>query len=118
MGGGFNFLVNEFLGGVWGVRRGYETVCRRRPPRLTRSFLIFGVSYIRDRTRTEYPKNGWLGGSFRTVKEAVEAARDGDRVVMLRGLHNFSGEAVDIKKRILIKSEGDHGPKFLGNHEP
>ena len=29
--------------------------------------------------------------SFRSVKEAVEAARDGDQILLLRGIHNGLG---------------------------
>mmetsp|Transcript_19063 Transcript_19063/g.36419 ORF Transcript_19063/g.36419 Transcript_19063/m.36419 type:complete len:640 (+) Transcript_19063:53-1972(+) len=58
----------------------------------------------------EHEKAITVGGkprSFRSLKLAVEAAKDGDRILMLRGIHNFSGESVDIKKRIYIRGEGE-----------
>ena len=32
--------------------------------------------------------------SFRSIKEAVEAARDGDQILLLRGIHNGMGYAM------------------------
>lgn len=47
--------------------------------------------------------------SYRCIKEAYEAARDGDRILLLRGTHNGMGETVCIKKRVLIEGEGRLG---------
>lgn len=47
--------------------------------------------------------------SFRSVKEAVAAARDGDQILLLAGIHNGMGEAVGVDKRILIHGQGALG---------
>lgn len=44
--------------------------------------------------------------SFRSLKEAMEAAKDGDRILLLRGIHNGSGRTVNVNKRVLIRGEG------------
>ena len=44
--------------------------------------------------------------SFRSIKAAVEEARDGDRIILLRGIHNTGGATIFVTKRILIRSEG------------
>ena len=44
--------------------------------------------------------------SFRSVAEALEAARDGDRVLLLRGTHNTGGRSARVDKRVLICGEG------------
>lgn len=44
--------------------------------------------------------------SFRSLKEAMEAAKDGDRILLLRGIHNGSGRTVKVNKRVLIRGEG------------
>lgn len=51
--------------------------------------------------------------SFRCIKEAYEAAKDGDRIVLLRGIHNGMGETVCVKKRILIEGEGQLGETVI-----
>jgi hypothetical protein len=43
----------------------------------------------------------------RSVREALEKARDGDRIVLLRGVHNGCGDSVDVFKRVLITGEGE-----------
>ena len=47
-----------------------------------------------------------LPRSFRSLLDAIKAARDGDRIVLLRGIHNTFGETCDVEKRILIRGEG------------
>ncbi|KAL4421167.1 hypothetical protein ABPG77_003350 [Micractinium sp. CCAP 211/92] len=47
--------------------------------------------------------------SFRSIREAVTAARDGDRIVLRRGIHNGMGESVTLTKRVLIEGEGQLG---------
>ena len=42
----------------------------------------------------------------RSLREAIEKARDGDRVVLLRGVHNGCGDSVTVTKRVLITGEG------------
>jgi len=42
----------------------------------------------------------------RSLREAIEKARDGDRVVLLRGIHNGCGDSVTVTKRVLIVGEG------------
>jgi hypothetical protein len=42
----------------------------------------------------------------RSLREAIEKARDGDRVVLLRGIHNGCGDSVTVTKRVLISGEG------------
>ncbi|KAK9828720.1 hypothetical protein WJX72_001708 [[Myrmecia] bisecta] len=44
--------------------------------------------------------------SFRSMKDAVAAAQDGDQVLLLKGIHNGLGECLNIDKRILIRGEG------------
>lgn len=44
--------------------------------------------------------------SFRSVAEALQEARDGDRVLLLRGIHNTGGATIFVDKRVLIRSEG------------
>ncbi|GAB4818117.1 hypothetical protein N2152v2_005163 [Parachlorella kessleri] len=51
--------------------------------------------------------------SFRSIKEAVSAARDGDRILLRRGIHNGMGEAVTITKRVLIMGEGQLGETVI-----
>ncbi len=51
--------------------------------------------------------------SFRCIKEAYEASKDGDRIVLLRGTHNGMGETVCIKKRVLIEGEGQLGETVI-----
>eukprot|EP00889_Picochlorum_renovo_P002463 jgi/Picre1/29493/NNA_004879.t1 len=51
--------------------------------------------------------------SFRCVKEAYDAAKDGDKIVLLKGTHNGLGETVSIKKRILIEGEGYLGETVI-----
>lgn len=47
--------------------------------------------------------------SFRCLKEAMTAARDGDRILLRQGIHNGLGESIVIKKRVLIQGEGQLG---------
>ena len=51
--------------------------------------------------------------SFRCLKEAMKAARDGDRILMLRGTHNGMGECVTIDKRVLIEGQGSLGETVI-----
>ncbi len=44
--------------------------------------------------------------SFRSLKEAVAEAKDGDRNLLLRGIHNTGGATIFVDKRVLIRSEG------------
>jgi hypothetical protein len=44
--------------------------------------------------------------SFRSIKDAVEEAKDGDRILLLRGIHNTGGATIFVNKRVLIRSEG------------
>lgn len=46
--------------------------------------------------------------SYRRLKDALADAKDGDRILMLRGIHNFSGETCEVKKRVLIKVRPQH----------
>ncbi|KAK9852134.1 hypothetical protein WJX84_002432 [Apatococcus fuscideae] len=56
---------------------------------------------------------GWKRSSFRSVKEAVDAAEDGDRILLLSGIHNGMGEAVNVGKRLLIEGSGQLGETKL-----
>ncbi|PRW57622.1 tetratricopeptide repeat 1 [Chlorella sorokiniana] len=47
--------------------------------------------------------------SFRSVLEAVTAARDGDRIILRRGIHNGMGQCITLDKRLLIEGEGALG---------
>ncbi|KAL4457278.1 hypothetical protein ABPG75_012143 [Micractinium tetrahymenae] len=47
--------------------------------------------------------------SFRSIKEAVAAARDGDRIILRRGTHNGMGESATLTRRVLIEGEGQLG---------
>ena len=42
----------------------------------------------------------------RSLAHAMEIARDGDRVLLLRGVHNGLGVTADVRRRILIRGEG------------
>lgn len=42
----------------------------------------------------------------RSLSEAIEKAHDGDRILLLRGVHNGLGEVCEINKRVLIRGEG------------
>ena len=42
----------------------------------------------------------------RSLAHAIEIARDGDRVLLLRGVHNGLGVTADVRRRILICGEG------------
>ena len=41
--------------------------------------------------------------SFRSLQDALAAARDGDRIVMQLGHHNVGGTAADVRVRVLIR---------------
>ena len=59
----------------------------------------------------------WRWLSFRDLHEAVEAAKDGDRIVLLPGTHNTGarGVPVVIAKRVLIMGEaGREGVREVG----
>lgn len=51
--------------------------------------------------------------SFRSIREAVAAAQDGDRILLLRGVHNGMGQAIDLTKRLLIEGEGSLGETVI-----
>jgi Right handed beta helix region len=51
--------------------------------------------------------------SFRSIQEAVSAAQDGDRILLLKGVHNGMGQSININKRILIEGEGDLGETVI-----
>jgi parallel beta-helix repeat protein len=51
--------------------------------------------------------------SFRSIQDAMTAARDGDRIVIQLGQHNVGGAAVDVNKRVLIRGEGQLGDTVL-----
>ena len=42
----------------------------------------------------------------RSLREAIDRAEDGDRIVLLRGTHNGCGDSVTVTKRVLIAGEG------------
>ena len=41
--------------------------------------------------------------SFRSMSDAMAAARDGDRIVVQLGQHNMGGSALKVDKRVLIR---------------
>jgi hypothetical protein len=51
--------------------------------------------------------------SFRSIKDAVAAARDGDRILLRSGIHNGMGESITIHKRVLIMGEGSLGDTVI-----
>lgn len=51
--------------------------------------------------------------SFRCIKEAYDASKDGDKIILLKGTHNGMGETISIKKRILIEGEGQLGETVI-----
>ena len=51
--------------------------------------------------------------SFRCVAEALRAAKDGDRIVLLKGTHNGLGETIAVTKRVLIEGEGVLGETVI-----
>ena len=56
------------------------------------------------RRKAEVNKNTALHA--RSIREAVEMASDGDKILLLRGTHNGCGETVCVTKRVWIKGEG------------
>lgn len=42
----------------------------------------------------------------RSLPDALKMARDGDRILLLRGIHNGCGQVVDVDKRVIIRGEG------------
>jgi len=42
----------------------------------------------------------------KSLRDAVDIAHDGDRILLLRGAHNGLGEVVEINKRVIIRGEG------------
>lgn len=57
------------------------------------------------RRKAETNKNTALHA--RSIREAVELAEDGDKILLLRGIHNGCGETVCVTKRVWIKGEGE-----------
>ena len=51
--------------------------------------------------------------SFRCIQEAISAARDGDRILLLKGVHNGMGQSVNINKRVLIEGQGELGETVI-----
>lgn len=51
--------------------------------------------------------------SFRCIQEAISAANDGDRILLLKGVHNGMGQSVNINKRVLIQGQGDLGETVI-----
>lgn len=51
--------------------------------------------------------------SFRCIKEALAAAKDGDLILMRKGTHNGMGECVTINKRVIIHGEGSLGATVI-----
>ena len=41
--------------------------------------------------------------SFRSMSDAMDAARDGDRIVVQLGHHNMGGSVLKVDKRVLIR---------------
>ena len=41
--------------------------------------------------------------SFRSMSAAMDAARDGDRIVVQLGHHNMGGSVLKVDKRVLIR---------------
>ena len=42
----------------------------------------------------------------RSLPDALKMARDGDRILLLRGIHNGCGQVADVDKRVIIRGEG------------
>ena len=42
----------------------------------------------------------------KSLRDAVDIAHDGDRILLLRGVHNGLGEVVEVNKRVIIRGEG------------
>jgi hypothetical protein len=51
--------------------------------------------------------------SFRCIQEAISAAQDGDRILLLKGVHNGMGQSVNINKRVLIEGQGELGETVI-----
>ena len=43
----------------------------------------------------------------RSLRDAFEICEDGDRILLLRGVHNGCGAVCDVDKRVVIRGEGD-----------
>ena len=51
--------------------------------------------------------------SYRCLQDALAAARDGDRILMLAGHHNLAGTSARVDKRVLISGEGALGETYV-----
>lgn len=51
--------------------------------------------------------------SYRCISEAIDAAEDGDRILLKAGIHNTGGQMVLMEKRVLIRGEGSLGSTKL-----
>ena len=43
----------------------------------------------------------------RSLRDAFDICEDGDRILLLRGVHNGCGAVCDVDKRVVIRGEGD-----------
>ena len=53
--------------------------------------------------------------SVRGVHRAAKIAKDGDRFMFLKGVHNIQGDAITLNKRVLIRGEGHMDEVTLDN---
>lgn len=51
----------------------------------------------------------YLLHAFRSLEDAVNASRDGDTIVLLRGVHNSRGSTLTLSKRVRVLGEGQLG---------
>ena len=102
------FTGGSFTCGARGKKRG----CAARRPRTRRSTTTRRRSTTTRRRsttkRSETRRRAALRRRARTraLRDALERAEDGDRVVLLRGVHNGCGDSVTVTKRVLITGEG------------
>lgn len=62
---------------------------------------------VRDRLQSNKPLTA------RNLILAAEMAKDGDRILVLKGIHNFGGDTVVVDKRVLIRGEGHYKETYL-----
>ena len=79
----------------------------RRAPNDRESNLGVGLSGAHDADDADARPDGSAPPLHaRSLAHAMEMVRDGDRVLLLRGVHNGLGVTADVRHRILIRGEG------------
>lgn len=74
-----------------------------------------GSLYSRSHISAQHPAGGPAGTpfSFRSLADALAAARDGDTITLLPGTHNVSQQGLLVKQRVLIRARSGLGSAVL-----